>query len=309
MISASDRICPVCGSKNIIIDDRGQSVCRECGTVIDSRVTMATYTPKMFSEQQSGSGYGLPRDIMYPQSISGTEISISPRDIEGHRMTMKGIRGIQRLRVLQRKMQMMRSHERHLSRILNEVQTIINQLGLPRQIQENAAYIYRVYMKKKGSSKSRSVRGAAAAAIFMASRITGNPVTIEELSKTTGIPKRDINRCYKTLRLAISELKPELVSKLHGSPEHFVTQIVSRLNLPIEVQAKAKEILENASKLGITSGKEPQGLAAAAVYMASILTNNKRTQHEIAEAARITEVTIRNRYKELMTALDIKYTL
>ncbi len=309
MLNLSERKCPVCGGRNIIVDDRGQSVCRDCGTVIDSRVAMTSYSPKIFDDQQSGSGYGLPRDIMYPQSISGTEISLTTRDIEDHRITIKGIRGIQRLRALQRKMQIMRSHERHLSRILNEIQTIVNQLKLPRQIEENAAYIYRAYMKKKGSSKSRSVRGAAAAAIFMASRMTGNPVTIEELSKATGIPKRDINKCYKTLYSAISELKPELVSKLHGSPEHFVAQIVSRLNLPIEVLAKAKEILESASKLGITSGKEPQGLAAAAVYMASILTNNKRTQHEIAEAARITEVTIRNRYKELMSALDIKYTM
>jgi len=306
MITSQDK-CTVCGSRNIIRDERGQLICRDCGTVIDSRITVSNY--RITESQLSGEGQGPPRNIMYPPSISGTLISLDNRYIENRRVSLKEKRGLQRLRRLQSKMQLMRRHERHLSRILSEIQTIVNQLKLPHQVEENASYIYREYMKKKGTSKSRSIRGAAAAAVFMASRLTENPVTIEELAKNIHVSKRDINKCYKILRYAISELKPDLVKKLHGSPEHFVAQIVSRLNLPIEVQAKAKEILKNASKIGIMSGKEPQGLAAAAVYIASILTNNKRTQREIAEAARITEVTIRNRYKELMSALDIKYSM
>lgn len=306
MITSQDK-CTVCGSRNLVRDERGQLICRDCGTVIDSRITVSNY--RITEDQLSGEGQGPPRNIMFPQSISSTIISQDSRYLESRRISQKGKKGIERLRILQHKMQLLRRHERHLSRILNEVQMIVNQLKLPRQVEENASYIYREYMKKKGASKSRSIRGAAAAAVFMASRLTENPVTIEELSKSIGVPKRDINKCYKILRSAISELKPNIVQKLQGSPEPFVAQIVSRLNLPIEVQAKAKEILENASKIGIMSGREPQGLAAAAVYIASILTNNKRTQHEIAEAARVTEVTIRNRYKELMSALDIKYSM
>ncbi|MEM3832851.1 MAG: TFIIB-type zinc ribbon-containing protein [Thermoprotei archaeon] len=306
-MNTSQDTCPTCGSKNIIRDEKGQLTCHDCGTVIDSRITVVNY--KIVEDQLSGEGRGPPRNIMYPSSISDTVFSLDNKYVENRRISLKMMRGIQRLRTLQSKMQLMRRHERHLSRVLNEIQTIVNQLKLSRQVEENASYIYREYMKKKGSSKSRSIRGAAAAAVFIASRLAENPVTIEELSKSIRVSKRDINKCYKILLPVIFERRPDLISKLHGSPEHHVSQIVSRLNLPIEVQAKANEILKNANKVSIMSGKEPRGLAAAAVYIASILTNNKRTQHEIAEAARITEVTIRNRYKELMSALDIKYSM
>jgi Transcription initiation factor IIB (TFIIB) len=55
----------------------------------------------------------------------------------------------------------------------------------------------------------------------------------------------------------------------------------------------------------LTSGRGPTGVAAAAIYIASIALNERRTQREVAEVAGVTEVTIRNRYKELTEKLGI----
>ena len=76
-----------------------------------------------------------------------------------------------------------------------------------------------------------------------------------------------------------------------------------------QVQAKGIEILRQAAEKELTSGRGPTGVAAAAIYIASILCGDRRTQREVADVAGVTEVTIRNRYKELAEELDIEIIL
>ena len=71
----------------------------------------------------------------------------------------------------------------------------------------------------------------------------------------------------------------------------------------------AHKIISMARKLKLTSGRGPTGIAAAASYIASVLTGERKTQREIAEIAQVTEVTIRNRYKELVEKLLFEITL
>jgi len=111
--------------------------------------------------------------------------------------------------------------------------------------------------------------------------------------------KKEIGRNYRNLSRKL-ELK-----LLPTAPQDYVSRFCSKLNLSSDVQAKTNKILKKATNKELTSGRGPTGLAAAALYIASVLCDERRTQREVAEIAGVTEVTIRNRYKEITKALDI----
>jgi transcription initiation factor TFIIB len=96
---------------------------------------------------------------------------------------------------------------------------------------------------------------------------------------------------------------------LPTSPEDYISRFCSELKLSGDVRAKTVKILQDAAHGELTSGRGPTGMAAASLYIASVLCGERRTQREIADVAGVTEVTIRNRYKELAQKLNIDITL
>jgi len=88
-------------------------------------------------------------------------------------------------------------------------------------------------------------------------------------------------------------------------PSYYIRRFSNQLGLASNVETVAVRILNAATTMRLTSGRGPLGIAAAATYIASALVNERRTQREIAEQANVTEVTIRNRYKELIESLEI----
>ena len=114
------------------------------------------------------------------------------------------------------------------------------------------------------------------------------------------IRRRDISRTYNCIQRKLKLKVPT------PTPEGYLPQICGKLGLNGEVRAKTKELLKQASEKGLIVGRSPLAILGAVIYIASIMTNDKRTQAQIAEAANVTEVTIRNRYKELKETLDIK---
>jgi transcription initiation factor TFIIB len=94
-----------------------------------------------------------------------------------------------------------------------------------------------------------------------------------------------------------------------ADPIKSVARIASKAGLSEKIQRRAIEILRKAAEMRISAGKDPMGLAAAALYIACVLENGNKTQKDIAEAAGVTEVTIRNRYKGLKAALGLEETM
>ncbi|MEM5801917.1 MAG: transcription initiation factor IIB, partial [Candidatus Aenigmatarchaeota archaeon] len=189
--------------------------------------------------------------------------------------------------------------DRNLSFALSELQRIVSFLNLSRPIHERIARYYEEVVNK-GLVRGRSIESVIAALTYTVSREFGSPRTLEEIAEAAGVDKREIGRTY---RYIARELKVRI---LPADPITFVPRFCSMLNLSDRVQAKAIEILKKAKKFDVTSGKGPTGVAAAAIYIASVLTGEKRTQREIAELTGITEVTIRNRQKELVEKLGIE---
>jgi transcription initiation factor TFIIB len=175
-------------------------------------------------------------------------------------------------------------------------------LGLPRDVRETAAVIYRKAVEKN-LIRGRSIEGVAAAALYASCRQCGVPRTLDEIANVSRVGRKEIGRTY---RFVARELGLKLIPT---SPIDYVPRFTSGLHLKGEVQSKAVEILQQAAEKELTSGRGPTGVAAAAIYIASILCGERRTQREVADIAGVTEVTIRNRYKELAEELDIEVIL
>jgi len=152
---------------------------------------------------------------------------------------------------------------------------------------------------KKNLIRGRSIEIVVVSTVYAACRLAGMPRTLDELSKVSTISRRDIGRAYRFL---VRKLKLKMDVP---TPLTYISRFCNKLKLSQKVNEKAIEILNESIKKELISGRGPVGVAAAAIYISSVLCNEKRTQNEIAEVAGVTEVTIRNRYKELIDKLDI----
>ena len=137
-------------------------------------------------------------------------------------------------------------------------------------------------------------------ALYAACRRHEVPRTLDEFSEASGIDKKEIGRTYRFITRELG------IKILPSNPADYVARFSSSLKLSAETQSHAVEILERAQKNELTSGRGPTGIAAAALYVSALIHGEKRTQREVADVAGVTEVTIRNRYKELLDELDLE---
>jgi transcription initiation factor TFIIB len=193
----------------------------------------------------------------------------------------------------------MRSKDRNLSFALSELQRIVSFLGLPTTVHERVARYYEEAVNR-GLVRGRSIEAMVAALTYAVCRMYHTPRTFDEIAEASGISQRDIGRTY---RYIARHLKIRI---LPADPKDFVPRFCSDLRLSDKVQARAIQILKQAEKKEVTAGKGPTGVAAAAIYIASVLCGERRTQREVAEAAKITEVTIRTRYLEIAKAIGLE---
>jgi len=189
--------------------------------------------------------------------------------------------------------------ERNLKLALSELKRVSSFLKLPKSVEEESARIYRLAVQR-GLVRGRSMESVVAGALYAACRRHEVPRTLDELSEASGIDKKEIGRTY---RFITRELQIKI---LPSNPTDYVARFSSSLRLNAETQSYAVEILEQAQKNELTSGRGPTGIAAAALYVSALVHGEKRTQREVADVAGVTEVTIRNRYKELLEELELE---
>jgi transcription initiation factor TFIIB len=202
---------------------------------------------------------------------------------------------MQRLRTWNERFRTRDSKERNLKQALGEIDRMSSALGLPENVRETASVIYRRALDED-LLPGRSIEGVSTASLYAAARQAGTPRSLDEIAGVSRVEKDEIARTYRyVVRELGLEIKP-------ADPESYVPRFASDLDLSDEAERRARQLLDSAAEAGITSGKSPVGLAAAAVYAASLLVNEKVTQSEVSEVADISEVTIRNRYHELLEA-------
>ncbi len=189
--------------------------------------------------------------------------------------------------------------ERNLKLALAELKRVASFLKLPKAVEEEAAKIYTLAVQR-GLVRGRSMESVVAGALYAACRRHEIPRTLDELSEASGIEKKEVGRTYRFITRELG------IRILPSNPVDYIPRFASALKLSAGTQSKSVEILEMAEKADLTSGRGPTGIAAASLYLAALMNDEKRTQREVADVAGVTEVTIRNRYKELFNKLNLK---
>ena len=297
--------CPECGSNHLSRDySRAELVCHECGLVIDEDLIDHGPEWRAFDSEQreKRARTGAPMTYTIHDKGLSTMISWQNRDAYGKSIPTRNRAQLFRLRKWQTRTRISNATERNLAVALSSLDRLASGLSLPRTVRETAAMIYRK-AALKNLIRGRSVEGVSAAALYAACRQCHVPRTLDEISNIAHMSRKEIGRNY---RYVSRELGLKLMPT---TPQDYISRFCSELKLSADVQAKTMDILKEAAKKELTSGRGPTGIAAASLYIASVLCGERRTQREVSEVTGVTEVTIRNRYKELSEKLDIDVIL
>jgi len=294
--------CPECGSRNLVHDyDSGETVCGNCGLVLSEQMMDKGPEWRAFTqeEKESRSRVGIPTSYSVHDKGLSTAISRIDRDAFGRKLPLSTRLQMWRLRKWQIRSRVHSSIDRNLAQAMAELDRLSDKVYVPSSVKEKAAVIYRKALDK-GLVRGRSIAAIAAAALYAACRTSSTPRTLREISEASLVDKKDVARCY---RLLLRELDIQMPI---ADPLTYVSKIAERTGISGSTQGLAIDILRDARKRRAAAGKDPMGLAAAALYIACLKNNEKKTQKEIAEAAGVTEVTVRNRYKTLKRQLGIE---
>ncbi len=291
--------CPSCGNEKIITDEsNGELFCGKCGFVITDKITDTGAEWRSFandetSKARTGAGTSL---TMHDMGLS-TVIGAANKDSTGKPLSAGVKSSIERLRTWDSRSQANSSADRNLRLALNEMDKLKDKLALTNAVIEKAAYIYRKAMERK-LVRGRSIHGLVAACLYAACRNTETPRTLDDIANGINIRRKDVARCYRLIFREL-ELKMPVVDPVKG-----VSRIASIAELSEKSKRKAIVILNQAKKIGMVAGKDPMGIAAAALYLACISTGEVKSQKQISIASGVTEVTIRNRCSGLRKMLN-----
>ena len=294
--------CPECGGTEVVRDnEKGEVICTTCGLVLsDHRIDTGPEWRAFTSDERDGRARtGAPASYALHDKGLSTMIDWRDRDSKGAAFSAKERAQIYRLRKWQIRTRVHSSLDRNLAQAMTEIDRLSSQLGLSQGLREHAARMYRKLIAGR-LWRSRSIDATAAAAVYAACRHRGSPRSIEEIAEHSRESKKKISAHY---RMLVTKLKIRMPI---SSPENYVPRFISDLGLPSEVQKTTMEILKAARKIrGLVTGRDPRGLAAAAIYIASIISDCRVTQRDISRVSGVTEVTIRNRYKELVSKIGL----
>jgi transcription initiation factor TFIIB len=291
-------VCPDCNGTNFIEDSsRGETYCSKCGYVMQESLVDTGQEWRAFDTEQMSRRARAGAPLTFTKHDKGLTTEIGKGVGELYKVAPK--KRAQYYRLTKWHKRLIKSKDRNLSFALSELQRIVSYINLSRPIHERIAKYYEEAVNK-GLVRGRSIESVVAALTYAVSREFGSPRTLDEIAEASGVEKREIGRTYRYIARELA------IRILPADPSTFIPRFCSMLGLSDRVQAKSAEILKKAKKYDVTSGKGPTGVAAAAIYIACVLVGEKRTQREVADICSITEVTIRNRYKELVEKLGIE---
>ncbi|KXA94411.1 transcription initiation factor IIB [candidate division MSBL1 archaeon SCGC-AAA259I09] len=294
--------CPSCEKNSVVRDyKRNIEICDNCGRIVKEDIKDRGPEWRAFDQKQRDekSRGGPPStETIHDKGLS-TQIDYKNRDAKGNKLSPERRRKVYRLRKWHKRGRVTDSKDRNLAFSLSEINRMSSQLGLSKNVQEIASKIYRKAVER-GLIRGRSMEGCASAALYAACREADVPRTLEEVTKASRVDKSEIRKTYRFLSRELDiHLSPT-------DPVRYVARFGSELGISGETRVKAIEIIRKAQEKKLTSGKSPTGTAAAAIYIAALEVGERKTQRETAEAADVTEVTIRNRYKEMVEELNFQ---
>jgi len=281
--------CPECGGTIISIEEKGENVCNQCGLIISERTVDFSHSGKRAytnQEKENRDHTGSPISILLPDMGLSTVIDKSKIDNPDLKRAAKW-----NTRITWQK--------RNLLIASTELKRISSNLDLPLHVREDAMRLYREAFKRK-LLRGRSINAMVAACLYVACRRKKIPRTLQEIIDEASVKAKDVRRSYSALN---KELNLKTTST---SPISLIPRYITELGLHVEIEQLSTKILKAYNSKFSSSGKDPKGLCAGAIYLACKIKDNGITQQQIVEAIGVTEVTLRSRFKELKTKLNIK---
>jgi transcription initiation factor TFIIB len=307
------------GNKNnniaIITDpESGEHICTNCGLVLAAeRAQEIGPEWRTFDSEQTNNSKirtGMPTSLARHDMGLSTVIGKTDRDYTGNRIATSIKSTIDRLRVLDYRTQLYSSTDRSLKRAFYELDSLRDKLALPDSIVEKAAYIYRK-AQSRGMIRGRTVSAMLAAAVYIACREMGVGKTLKDIAQGTNVKTQTLSQSYRILLTELDIKTPML------DPMKCIAKVANKMRLNERITRQGMDIMHTAIRKEASAGKNPMGLAAAILYI-SYLNNNinnsvhnksdesnnsKRSQTSFAQAAGITDVTLRHSVKDLKNRL------
>ena len=287
--------CPECQAESLAWNkERGEVACKTCGLVLDDKLFDFGQEWREFDSESSENRRRTGAPLTYTQEDRGLGTTIGTK-ADLHRLSKKDKDKFYRLRLWQRRVST--AIESNLRLALSEIKRIVSGRGLPNYVEEEISRIYTEAVQR-GLVRGHSTEAVVAGVVYAVLRMYDIPRTLNEVSEVTGIDKKKVAKNFKYVSRNLN------IRTLPIDPMNYVARFASELKLEPQTQTKALDIVQVATKEEITSGRSPKGIAAGALYIASKIHNERKTQAEIAKVADVTEVTVRNSYKELIENLD-----
>ncbi|GGJ04143.1 transcription initiation factor IIB 2 [Halobellus salinus] len=291
--------CPECGETVRMKNDTAEQVCTACGLVVDEQRIDHGPEWRAFdaAEKAAKSRVGAPTThLMHDKGLS-TNIGWQNQSTYQSSVSPRKRQRLQRLRTWNKRFRTRDSKERNLKQALGEIDRMASALGVHKPTRETASVMYRRALEDD-LLPGRSIEGVATAVLYAATRMDGVARTIDEIAAVSRVDALEIKRTY---RYVVRELYLQIPPT---DPIEYVGRIASKLDCSDDTTRQARQLIEAATARGVHSGKHPVGIAASAVYAAGKLCDETITQDEVSEVADISNVTIRNRYREVLAAYE-----
>jgi len=304
--------CPECQST--IVDDvhNGERICSSCGIVVAEQ--MADFGPEskganLEDKMRLARATGQTTLSQHDMGIA-TEISIANTDYSGKKIDSATSNQMQRLGKWQKRVRVTSPRERRLTNVLGKISETCESCNLPKNVVETASMIYRSLDGKNIEVKGKSVISITVAVIYMACKQCHIVRSIDDISKTVCLPidvkakTKLAAKYYRNLVLDMGSVVTPVVTM-----DKYISKIANLTKTDVKVERLALEMAQKTQNQNIADGKAPNGIASAYLYVASVLTGQNILQRDVSSISGITEVTIRNRVKEILTANKITLTL
>src|ERR687888_2065289 len=297
--------CPLCKDNLLIITDpnSGETICSKCGMIVLDKIqNIGQPEWRAFSneEHEDRSRTGIPTSLAIHDMGLATVIGRTDRDASGKKIDTAMHATMQRLRTWDSRSLIRTSSDIGLMHAFNKLDILKDKLVLPYAVVEKAAYIYRKAQHKK-LSRGRAVSELIAASVYTACREMSTPITLKDIAAASNIKRKHLAKAYRFLLIEL-EIKVPLVDQIK-----CIAKVANKANLTEKTKRQAisimNEVRRNDNKILYSAGKNPMGLAATVLYISCIKTGENMSQKEISNAAGITEVTLRNRIKDLKNQL------
>jgi transcription initiation factor TFIIB len=291
----------MCNKSQTVTDlESGEVICSSCGLVISEKIQETRPEWRAFNnaEVKDRSRTGIPTSLARHDMGLATVIGRTDKDASGRKIDAAMRSTMDRLRIWDLRTQAHSSTDRNLKKAFEQLDILKGKVGLSDAIIEKSAYIYRK-AQERGFIRGRSIPAVLAAVVYIACREMGISRTLNDIAIASNIRRTELSRTYRILVLEL-DIKVPMVDLMK-----CIVRVANKATITEKTKYRAMNTMKVVTQNGISAGKDPMGLAASILYLSCLNTGEHKTQLDISSAAGVTEVTVRNRFKDLKSRLDL----